>query len=347
VTIDDAPFDVSVYPDTSIYDVYYPPYDVYYPPDVGDDVNCPPYYCGNGYTTDQFCQCVPCNSTCPYGQQAGPGCNGCVACPYQCPANFDYGPNCGCVPHGTEAGAPPPTDGGDGGGVTCQIEGYYSCTAGSWCELGICPGGTTQYGCYCNMDGTATCDLSCPVPPPCAIPGQGTCPYGAQCVYGSCANNPNGDLLVCSCNSGGPSGGSAYCYTASCADGGPFIGDGGIFEDGGGNDAGVTCLLEGYRSCSAGSFCSLGTCPNGTTQYGCLCNADGTATCDLTCPAPPPCVIPGEGTCPYGTQCTFGTCNGGVGTTLTCYCAYGGSANCYTSSCSGSPESGVVFIGAE
>jgi hypothetical protein len=340
----DSGFDVTV-EDVSVdviepLDVSYP-YDVYYPvPDEGlDGPYCPPYYCGNGYTPNQYCQCVPCAATCPNGQMPGTGCNGCVACPYRCPAGFDYGPNCSCVPPGVDAGnAPPP---GDGGGVTCLLEGYYHCNAGSWCELGVCPGGTTQYGCYCNADGTATCDLSCPVPPPCTIPGQGTCPYGAECVYGSCASNASGNVFVCSCYGGGPAGGSASCYTASCADGGPFIGDGGIFEDGG-NGGGVTCLL-GYRSCSAGSFCSLGTCPDGTTQYGCLCNADGTATCNLTCPAPPSCVIPGEGTCPYGSQCIYGTCDGGVGTQLSCYCGSAGNANCYTNSCSNVIDAGTFF----
>ncbi|MGO9838926.1 MAG: hypothetical protein ACLP1X_32495 [Polyangiaceae bacterium] len=299
---------------------------------------CSPYLCGNGYVPDQYCDCIPCDATCPLGQTPGPGCNGCVACNYTCPAGFDYGAGCGCVPHGVDAGILPgnPVDGGnpgggDGGGIVCLIEGYTQCSASSWCELGVCPDNTTQYGCYCSADGTATCDVNCPQPPPCTIPGEGTCPYGSQCVFGSCSD-PSNSVFVCSCNSGG----TAYCNTSSCADGGPFI-----FDSGAPGDGGVTCLLEGQVACSAGSFCSLGTCPDGTTQYGCTCNQDGTATCNLTCPPPPPCEIPGEGTCPYGSQCVFGTCNGNVGTLLSCYCEYGGGASCYTSSC-GATDGGVA-----
>jgi hypothetical protein len=340
VSVGDDVSDVTVYPDVDYPDVYYSP-DGYYVPDEGPpDAICPPYFCGNGYALDSFCMCVPCTSTCPNGEQPGPGCSGCVACPAKCPANFDQGPNCGCIPH--DAGPPPPIDAGDGGGVTCLLEGYYHCNAGAWCQLGTCPDGSTQYGCYCNADGTATCSLSCPVPPPCDIPGEGTCPYGAECVYGSCAGNSSGNVFVCSCNRGmlgGP--GNAYCYTASCADGGPFLPDSGVAQDGG-----ATCLIEGYRSCAAGSFCSLGTCPDGTTQYGCFCNADGTANCNLTCPAPPACQIPGEGSCPYGSQCIYGTCNGSSGTELSCYCGYGGYATCNTTSCGNSIEGGV-FVGAE
>jgi hypothetical protein len=304
---------------------------------------CYPYYgyygnpCGTGYVRDQYCGCVACAETCPPGQTPGVGCSACVACPYSCPAGFVDGPGCTCVPRGTDAGIiTPPVDAGeagvgaDAGGVTCVLEGYYSCAAGSWCQLGVCPDGKTQYGCYCSPDGKATCDLSCPVPPPCTIPGEGTCPYGAQCVYGSCAADPGGALLVCSCYSSG----TAYCSTTSCADGGAWYIDAGAPPA----DAGVTCLLEGYVSCNAGSYCSLGTCPDGKTPYGCFCNADGTATCDLTCPPAPPCDIPGEGLCPYQTQCVYGTCSGGAGTLLSCYCGYGGSASCYTYPCS---EGGV------
>jgi hypothetical protein len=229
----------------------------------------------------------------------------------------------------------PQPDASDGG-VSCLLEGYNSCAAGSWCRLGTCPDGTTQYGCYCNANGTATCSLTCPVPAPCTIPGQASCPVGSQCLYGSCTNNPSGALLVCSCNAyggyygdAGSGGNSASCYTASCADGGPQYLDAGNPVDGG-----VTCLLEGYTSCPAGSWCALGTCPGGQ-QYGCQCNQDGTATCDLVCPQPAPCQIPGEGTCPYGQQCVFG-CNGTTsGTGLSCSCNYyGGSAYCSTVSCS-------------
>ena len=201
-----------------------------------------------------------------------------------------------------------------------MLQGYMPCSAGAWCSLGVCPDGTTQYGCYCDADGTANCNVTCPVPPPCTIPGQGACPYGAQCVYGNCAEDASASALVCSCNSGG----SASCYTSSCGS----VGDAGI--DGG--DGGVTCLLEGYYSCSAGSWCQLGLCPDNTTPYGCTCNADGTANCRLTCPAAA-CTIPGEGTCPLNTSCTFGSCNGSSGTRLSCYCYSGGSAYCNTVSC--------------
>jgi len=309
----------------------------------------PPGFCPNGYVLSESCQCISCTNSCPIGQTPGPSCNGCVACNYACPAGFDAGPSCGCVPHGTDAGnPPPPADSGthpadsgsqqDGGsGVTCLLQGYTQCAAGSWCELGICPDNKTQYGCFCNADGTATCDVNCPRPPDCTIPGEGDCPYGAQCVYGSCSGNSSSDLFICSCGYGG----SASCYTASCADGGPSLGDAGNLYDG--SSTGTTCLLEGYDSCPAGSFCSLGTCPDGTTQYGCTCNADGTATCNLTCPIPPPCEIPGEGTCPSETQCTFGTCEGDAGTQLYCNC-YQGTANCYTSACNGSDAGGVIMV---
>jgi hypothetical protein len=304
-----------------------------YPPPT-DAISCPYYYyygCDAGYTLGANCQCEACPNTCPPGQVAGNGCTGCYACTAACPAGFHYGTNCSCVPNGIDAGPPP--DASDGGGVSCLLQGYNSCPAGTWCQLGTCPGGTTQYGCYCGADGTATCSVTCPVPPPCTIPGQASCPAGSQCVYGSCASNPTGDLLVCSCNSYAYGGGNnASCYTASCADGGPQYLDAGNPGDGGG----VRCLLEGYTSCPAGSWCSLGTCPDGTTQYGCQCNQDGTATCNLVCPQPAPCQIPGEGSCPYGHQCLFG-CNGTTtGTGLSCSCNYGGSAYCSTASCSGS-----------
>jgi hypothetical protein len=285
------------------------------------DSGCPNYYCGDGYALNQYCQCAPCATTCPLGKTPGPGCSDCVACNDTCPAGFDNAPGCSCVPHGTDAGIVNVADAATA--VTCLLQGSDRCAAGSWCELGICPDDTTQYGCYCNTDGTATCNLTCPKPPACTIPGEGTCPYGSQCVYGSCADDSASSVFVCSCYNGG----SAYCNTASCADGGPYL------ADAGSSDGGTTCLLEGYYSCNAGSYCALGTCPDGTTQYGCFCNADGTATCDLTCPPPPACNIPGEGTCPYGTECVYGACHGSVGTQFSCYCGSGGYASCYTSSC--------------
>jgi hypothetical protein len=284
---------------------------------------CNPGYCGVGYTEDQNCNCVACpNTTCPAGQTPGNGCTACAACPYACPADFEYAAGCNCVPRGTDAGIVSQVGGPDAG-QGCNLEGYYTCSAGSWCELGICPDNKTQYGCYCSVDGKATCDVECPTPPPCNIPGQGTCPYGATCAYGSCAGSNS--ELVCYCESNG----QAYCYSSSCADGGPNV-----VADAGPSQGGVTCLLEGYTVCSAGSFCSLGTCPDGTT-YGCFCNQDGTATCDLSCPPPAPCEIPGEGSCPYNTTCTYGTCSGATGTLLSCSCGYGGNVNCYTNSCGG------------
>ena len=314
----DAYVDAPYYPDDVFYYADVVPDSYYYYP---DSPYCyyPPY-CGNGYMVDSNCQCVLCAQTCPLGQTQGYACSGCVAC-NACPQGLVAGPNCSCVPPGTEAGPPPPVDSGDGGGPACVLEGYYTCAAGSWCQLGTCPDNVTQYGCYCDATGKATCDLSCPKPPACSIPGQAACPYGSQCVYGSCAD-PAATLLVCSCYSGG----SAYCSTTTCGEGGVPYQDAGPPAD-----AGVTCLLEGYTTCSAGQFCSLGTCPGGT-QYGCFCNQDGTATCNLTCPPAPPCQIPGEGECAFGSQCTFGTCGGGSGTLLSCYCGYGG-ASCNTYQC--------------
>jgi hypothetical protein len=304
--VDDENLDVFQY-----FDAPYYPY----------DGQCYSYYdCGPGYALSASCTCEPCTATCPNGEMPGTGCNGCIACTKTCPTGFDDGPSCSCVPHGTEAGPMQPPD---AGGVTCRLGAYQTCSAGAWCELGVCQDGKTQYGCYCNADGTATCSLTCPVPPSCTIPGQAAvCPPGRECVYGSCSD-PSAELLVCQCSSYGD-GGSAYCYTTSCGEGGPYLPDAGTGD--------VTCMLEGYTPCSAGSWCSLGTCPDGT-QYGCTCNADGTATCDLNCPPPPSCNVPGEGTCPYGTSCIFG-CSGAAGTGLSCYCEYGGSASCSTISCS-------------
>jgi hypothetical protein len=168
------------------------------------------------------------------------------------------------------------------------------------------------------------------VPPPCMIPGQGTCPYNSQCVFDSCATDASGGALVCSCSSGG----SASCYTTSCSG----LLEGGVASVDAG-DAGVTCLLEGYYSCSAGSWCQLGNCADGT-PYGCTCNADGTASCRLTCPNPAACTIPGEGTCPFGSSCLFGSCNGSSGTLLSCYCNAGGSAYCNTISCADAGSDG-------
>jgi hypothetical protein len=307
-------------PHDSTADTYVPPDDapIFIDSPYDSPYSCGPTACGPGYEATPSCVCVACTNTCPAGESPTAGCGGCTPCGYKCPVGFVYGTGCSCGPPGTDAGP----NAGDGGGVTCMLEGYLSCSAGSWCQLGICPDNTTQYGCYCNPDGTASCDLTCPVPPPCTIPGLGTCAYGAQCVFNGCAGNASSTELVCNCNSGG----NASCYTSPCSEGG--VGPG---TDAG--DGGVTCLLEGYYPCSAGSWCPLGTCPDNTTQYGCTCNADGTATCQLTCPAPAPCTIPGEGTCPYATSCIFGTCSGSSGTQLSCYCNSGGYATCNTIPC--------------
>jgi hypothetical protein len=287
------------------------------------------YGCPPGYSSAPGCNCSPCDNTCPAGQSPGPSC-ACTTCTVTCPAGFRYGDGCNCVPQGVDAGPMPTPDASDAGVTSCQIEGYVTFPAGSWYMLGVCPDGKTQYGCYCNADGTSTCSLDCPQSAACVIPGHPDCPPGSSCVYGSCADDPSGDLLVCSCSSYGGEGGMAYCYTASCADGGALY-----LPDAGGADGGVTCNLEGYITCPAGSFCPIGTCPDGTTQYGCTCNQDGRATCNLTCPPPPPCDIPGEGTCPYGSQCIFG-CPAGTttGTGLSCSCGYGTTASCFTAPCS-------------
>jgi hypothetical protein len=286
-------------------------------------------FCAAGYTLAPDCSCQLCPGTCPIGQTPGAGCEGCTACPASCPAGFHYGLSCSCEPDGVDAGpVVPPREAGADAGPGCLLEGYYTCAADSWCELGTCPGGTAQYGCYCDHDGKATCSLSCPAPPPCTIPGYPACPPGQECVYGSCADDPSGELLVCNCSTFGPNN-QAYCFTSSCADGGSSY----YQQDAGPpSDGGVTCNLEGYITCSAGSFCPVGSCPGGS-QYGCFCNADGTATCDLTCPPAPPCEIPGEGTCPYGTSCVFGCGPGGNGTGLSCYCGWQGTANCNTLPC--------------
>jgi hypothetical protein len=292
---------------------------------------CPPYYfCGPGYQWNAYCQCVPCANACPSGQTPSAGCAACTACSNQCPPGFHYGSGCNCGPPGTDAGPNnPPIDGGP---AACMLQGNTWCSAGSWCPLGTCPDNTTEYGCYCNPDGTATCSLVCPSPPPCSIPGQGTCPFGAQCVFGNCAANPSSTALVCSCNYGG----SASCNTAPCNS----FTEGGIVPVDGG-DAGVTCLLEGNYPCPAGTFCPLGTCPDNVTPYGCTCNPDGTATCKLTCPPPPPCTIPGEGTCPGGTQCVFGACTSSTATQLVCDCGLDGYANCYTNPCGANDGGGL------
>jgi hypothetical protein len=319
-----------------------------YPPDVYEldspisyydqyvyDAGCPYYYyCPPGYVIGgQFCNCVACDEVCPPGQEPNASCNGCEACATNtlCPTGFTQGYNCGCVPDGVDAG-PPPQEAGIDGGTGCTLEGYTDCALGTWCQLGTCPDNATQYGCYCDSSGQATCNLNCPAPPSCSIPGLGTCPANQTCVYGQC-DGDSGSLLACSCGYGG----SAYCDTLPCGtttyfyDGGPTTNP----------DAGPSCYLEGYTQCPVGQYCKLGTCPGGTA-YGCTCNADGTTDCNLQCPPPGPCTIPGEGTCPYGQTCTFGSCSASSGSVLSCYCDdfNGGGATCYTRSCANGFEAG-------
>jgi hypothetical protein len=326
---EDASFDapVPVYEDVwTGYDAgmeaFDAPYTYYY--EAG-----PPYcgvYCGNGYSANEYCECVPCANVCPPGQMPAAGCGACTACSQllNCPVGFDEGPNCGCVPHGVDAGPPPPpADAGlDGGSAGCVLEGYQTCAVGAWCQLGTCPDEKTQYGCYCNADGTATCNLACPAPPVCTIPGLGTCAAGSECAFGTCSGDA-GSLLYCDCQSTG----DVYCNTISCADS-YYLPEAGASP----GDAGPSCYLQGYTQCPVGQYCQLGTCPSGT-PYGCTCNADGTTRCNLVCPPPGPCMIPGLGTCPYGQDCTFGSCDAGSGSELVCYCEQNGEATCYSSAC--------------
>jgi hypothetical protein len=326
--VDDAPY--YYFPDSSpVDDAPYYYYDVY-PVEAapGDGPYCGYVYCSPGYMTDAYCNCVACNTVCPLGEMPQYGCGECAPCTTVCPAGFTQtGPNCGCVPQGVDAGPPPPPEAGVDAGAGCSLEGYTQCPPNSWCSLGTCGDGKTQYGCYCNADGTTTCNLACPQPPACEIPGLGTCPSGTSCLYGACQGDA-GSLLYCQCNNG-----STYCDTLPCSEA-YYFQDAGPSDGGPSVDAGPGCYLEGYTQCPTGSYCALGTCPNGS-QYGCTCNADGTTDCNLSCPPPGPCTIPGLGTCPYGQNCTFGSCSSSASTELICYCENGGYANCYSASCGG------------
>jgi hypothetical protein len=193
------------YPDAPYYPEdapYYYPDAPYYPYDAA----CPPTACGEGYEATPECQCIACANSCPPGETPNAGCTACAACPDPCPSGFEFGEGCGCKPIGANDAAAPPAD----AGIYCEIGGYGQCAAGSWCELGVCQDGVTQYGCYCDASGVATCDLTCPPPPPCNIPGLGTCAYGQECTYGSCSDA--GAVLSCFCESAG----QAYCYTTGC-----------------------------------------------------------------------------------------------------------------------------------
>jgi len=181
---------------------------IHIPPGPSCTCVCYPNLCPPSYGTTDNCECVQCPANaCPSGQTPGESCGSCVGCQTQCPTGFSYGSECNCVPDGVDAG-----NGVDAGGVFCEIGGYYGvCAAGSWCELGVCPESTIEYGCYCNLDGTATCNVTCPIPPPCVIPGLGTCPYNTSCNYGSCAADAS-DYLQCYCEGNN----QAYCQTYSC-----------------------------------------------------------------------------------------------------------------------------------
>jgi len=361
--------------DSAPYDVI-PIFDSPIAEDTGISPWCAPigYTCPNGYVMDSMCKCELCSMTCPAGETPGSGCQSCVACPYSCPAGYDLGPNCACTPHVTDSGIDTGTESDSGDSSTgvhdaeadasdasaassCLLGGSVYCNVDSWCQMGVCPDGKTQYGCYCNSDGTSSCSLNCPGATSCEIPGEsGECPLGSNCMYGSCSSSSSA-VLICNCyNNGsvgigiiGGSGGTgtggvgipypvtggssgASCYTTTCGDldGGSldsgtsyYIPDGGPVQPG--------CLIEGYLGCPAGQYCALGTCPNGTT-YGCTCNLDGGADCKMNC-GTTDCVIPGEGTCRDGTSCNFGSCEDAGASILSCSC-YAGSASCYTQTCS-------------
>jgi len=356
-----------IVPDAMMYDVV-PSFDSPAYQDVVTSPYCPPfpYSCPNGYTMNSTtCGCELCSMTCPAGETPGPNCQSCIACPYSCPAGYDVGPSCSCTPHVTDSGVPTgdanpgvpdaETDASEAGSRNCLLGGNMYCNAGSWCQMGVCPDGTTQYGCYCNSDGTSTCSLNCPGTTSCDIPGEpGVCPLGVDCMYGTCSSSSS-TVLICNCYNNGAigigygggtgsgggivvlpptmGGSGASCYTTTCGDldagngfdGGPinyYVPDGGPVPP--------ACLIEGYLACPVGQFCALGTCPSGT-PYGCTCNADGGANCNMNC-GTTDCDIPGEGICPDGTSCNFGSCADAGASILTCSC-YGGAASCYTSSC--------------
>jgi hypothetical protein len=229
------------------------------------------------------------------------------------------GPGCSCLPPDAsppvEAGQP--TDGStDGSGPGCWI-GYNFCALNTWCQLGVCQDSGVQYGCYCNADGTADCKLTCPPPPPCYIPGFGSCPVNTSCDVGQCPDG--GGPISCYCYGGG-----GYSCNSSCTGA-----EGGTLDAAPPPDAstGPGCWLEGYQFCPSGTFCAIGTCEDNVTQYGCFCNADGTADCKVDCPAPQPCHIPNYGDCPVNTTCVVGKCPDG-GSDITCSCELGGSYYC-------------------
>jgi hypothetical protein len=172
--------------------------------------------------------------------------------------------------------------------------------------------------------GPSSCGLGFLATPSCqCVACTNTCPSGETPVAGctGCTACPF------QCPQGFDYGGGCNCVPTGTSDAGP---DAAI-------DAGpITCQIGGYwGTCYAGSWCGIGICPDGVTQYGCYCNADGTATCQNVCPVPPPCTIPGWGTCAYGASCTFGSCGDAGGTELQCYCQQGGQAYCNTFSCGG------------
>ncbi len=310
------------------------PWDVYIP-DSSCFAFCPP-----GYVQTPECSCV---STFPDD-------GGCVCTPYGCNCGFDAScapcpsgtqldsNDCQCIPLDASVDAHAGNDASVGPG--CWLEGYQYCPGDTWCELGSCPNGT-QTGCYCNANCKASCSVECPPPAPCYIPSFGDCPAGASCAVGPCPNPADGSV-VCFCSQDGTFSCDSSCNGAS--DGGPETGPTPT-------DAGPGCYLSvgygypygpygGTEFCASGTFCELGVCPDGVTQYGCFCNADGTASCSLSCPPPPPCYVPGYGDCAVNTTCTVGMCpnNGGP---INCTCYQGGSYTC-SGSCDGADAG--VFI---
>ncbi|MGH7734485.1 MAG: hypothetical protein ACREOE_12495, partial [Gemmatimonadales bacterium] len=244
----DSPYDYDVQPS---YDGM-PYYADGYP--VDQEVYCGySSYCGPGYTweaSNGYCQCVACQMVCPNGETPDNSCTSCVACTTACPAGFYVGQNCNCIPDGVDAGPPPiieagPMTGEGGSTPGCTLEGYRTCPLGSWCELGVCPDNKTQYGCYCDTAGNTTCNLACPQPQACTIPGLGTCAAGQACIFGASAcQGDSGSVLECSCYS---NGGNASCYSLSCAQYESYYGPDSGFDSGPSDtDGGPSCYLQGY-----------------------------------------------------------------------------------------------------
>lgn len=277
----------------------------------------PPYDSG-------VCECTP------FGCFCGGFDASCAPCPSGTTLDTS---SCQCIPLDASVDAAPKGDASTGPG--CWLEGYDYCASDTWCTLGYCPDGT-QTGCFCNATGTATCSVQCPAPPPCYIPTYGNCPAAATCIVAPCANPQDGSIS-CTCSQDG-----SYSCDGSCS--GPV--DGGIVDasTGTSTDAGPGCWFSvgyggvpvgppgilpfgGTQYCASNTYCQLGVCEDRVTPYGCFCNADGTSTCTLACPPPPPCYIPGYGNCAVNTSCDIGACPAGGGS-ISCFCSQGGYYDC-------------------